>query len=154
MLKFARFCKFYNDLNIEILYIYFVLFFVIKTILHCCLLNIFVKIFCASSVLYGFLDIWFPGLLPFACARIGYFLVLWFVIRFSISVVCVCHRSCYFVCLCLRFRIRRFFEQCLPNLLLAAPFWLWKITTDPHIISHINIYWLDDSCLNLDINTS
>ena len=114
------------------MYLLFI-FFIIKTVLHWCLLKMFVKIFCANYVPYGLLNMWFPGLLQFACARIGYFLVLWFVIRFSISVVCVCHRPCYCVCLCLRFLIRRSFEQCFPDLLLANPFWLRKITTEPHI---------------------
>ena len=120
MLKYARFRKFYNNITFEYYYL-FCVFFVNKTMLHCCLLKMFVKIFCANYVSCGLLDICFPGLLPFACAHIGYFLVLWFVIRFSISVVCVCHRSCYCVCLCLRFLIRRFFEQRFLNLFARGP---------------------------------
>jgi hypothetical protein len=57
-------------------YVLILCIFVIKTVLHGCLLKMCVKIFYANSVPYGLLDICFPGLLQFPCARIGYFLVL------------------------------------------------------------------------------
>jgi len=34
-------------------------------------------------------------------------------------------------------------NQCFPNFLLADPFWIRKITTDPHIIAHVSIVWAD-----------
>jgi hypothetical protein len=33
--------------------------------------------------------------------------------------------------------------------LLADPFWLRKITTDPHILAHVNIVCPDDGCPKL-----
>jgi len=34
--------------------------------------------------------------------------------------------------------------QCSPDFLLVKPFWLQKITKDPHILADINIECLDD----------
>jgi hypothetical protein len=34
-------------------------------------------------------------------------------------------------------------DQCLPNFLLAGPFWLRKINTDPHILVHVTIECLE-----------
>jgi len=30
-------------------------------------------------------------------------------------------------------------DQCFPNVLLVDAYWLRKITTDPHILVHVNI---------------
>jgi len=35
-------------------------------------------------------------------------------------------------------------EQCFPNFQFAEPFWLRKITTDPHILADVNIVCPDD----------
>ena len=35
-------------------------------------------------------------------------------------------------------------NQCFRNFLLAKPLWLRKITTDPHILAHVNIECPDD----------
>ena len=34
--------------------------------------------------------------------------------------------------------------QCFQNFLLADPLWLRKITTDPHILAHVNMKCLDE----------
>jgi hypothetical protein len=46
-----------------------VFYFVIKTMLHCFLLKMFVKTFCSSCVPFGFLVIQFRGVFIFVCAR-------------------------------------------------------------------------------------
>jgi hypothetical protein len=35
--------------------------------------------------------------------------------------------------------------HCFPKFLLADPFWLRKLTTDPHILADVNIACPDDS---------
>jgi hypothetical protein len=40
---------------------------------------------------------------------------------------------------------RNILEKSFPNVLLADPFWLLKIKTDPHIFAHLNIECPDDS---------
>jgi hypothetical protein len=42
-------------------------------------------------------------------------------------------------------------NQCFPNPLIADPFWLPIITTDPHILDCVNIEFRDDSHQKLKI---
>ena len=42
-------------------------------------------------------------------------------------------------------------EHCFPKFLLADTFWLRKLTTDPHILAHVNIVSSDNRYQKLDI---
>jgi hypothetical protein len=42
-------------------------------------------------------------------------------------------------------------QQYYPNILPADPFWLLKITTDPHILAHVNTECPKDRCSKLKI---
>jgi hypothetical protein len=44
--------------------------------------------------------------------------------------------------------------QCLPNLFAHWPFWLWKITTDPQILAHVNTVCPDHRYTKLKIYNS
>jgi hypothetical protein len=35
-------------------------------------------------------------------------------------------------------------EHCFPNFFARRSLWFRKVTTEPHILSHINIEWLDE----------
>jgi hypothetical protein len=41
-----------------------------------------------------------------------------------------------------------------PTFFLVVPFWSPKITTDPHILSHVNIELPDDRNPKLEVNIS
>ena len=43
-------------------------------------------------------------------------------------------------------------KQCNPNVLHADPFWSGKITTDPHILAHVNTECPKDRCSKLKID--
>jgi hypothetical protein len=38
-----------------------------------------------------------------------------------------------------------------PNFLVLRPHWIWKITTDPHILTHINVECTDNRDPKLNI---
>ena len=44
--------------------------------------------------------------------------------------------------------------QCFPNFLVLRPLWIWKITTDPQTLTHINIECMDNRYPKLNIYIS
>jgi hypothetical protein len=45
-------------------------------------------------------------------------------------------------------------KQCYPNVLPADPFWFRNITTDPHILVHVNIECPNDRSSKFEIYVS